>query len=40
MGAYGVQAAKDHLDGKQVPQKIVTPLDVIDYRYLKLKAGS
>ncbi|MDX9753371.1 MAG: substrate-binding domain-containing protein [bacterium] len=34
MGAYGVRAALDHLNGKEVPEKIVTPLDVIDYRYL------
>ncbi len=37
MGAYGVRAAKDHLDGKEVPDRIDTPLDVIDYRYLSLK---
>lgn len=37
MGAYGVRAAKDHLDGKEVPDKIDTPLDVIDYRYLALQ---
>ncbi|MFB3788335.1 MAG: substrate-binding domain-containing protein [bacterium] len=37
MGAYGVRAAKDHLDGKDVPDKIDTPLDVIDYRYLSLR---
>jgi len=30
MGAYGVRAAKDDLDGKEVPAKIDTPLDVID----------
>jgi len=34
MGAYGVRAAKDHLDGKAVPDYIPTPLDLIDYRYL------
>jgi ribose transport system substrate-binding protein len=34
MGAYGVRAALDHLNGNTVPVKIVTPLDVIDYRYL------
>ncbi|MBN2327464.1 MAG: substrate-binding domain-containing protein [Candidatus Omnitrophica bacterium] len=37
MGAYGVRAAKDHLDGKDIPPKIDTPLDVIDYRYLSLQ---
>jgi len=36
MGAYGVRAAKDHLDGKEVPDTIPTPLEVIDYRYLAL----
>ena len=35
MGAYGVRAAKDHLDGKTVPDYIPTPLEVIDYGYLK-----
>ncbi len=40
MGAYGVQAAKDHLDGKTVPDYIRTPLEVIDYRYLALKKQS
>ncbi|MFH1738719.1 MAG: substrate-binding domain-containing protein [bacterium] len=34
MGAYGVRAAKDHLDGKPVEKYISTPLDLIDYRYL------
>jgi ribose transport system substrate-binding protein len=34
MGAYGVRAAKDHLDGKPVSDYIPTPLDLIDYRYL------
>lgn len=37
MGAYGVRAAKDHLDGKDVPSRIDTPLDVIDYRFLSLQ---
>ena len=37
MGAYGVRAAKDHLDGKEVPAYIPTPLEVIDYRSLSLK---
>ncbi len=37
MGAYGVRAAKDILDGKQVPNLIATPLEVIDYRSLALK---
>jgi ribose transport system substrate-binding protein len=40
MGAYGVRAAKDHLDGKDVPEHITTPLEVIDYRYLSLKKSS
>lgn len=34
MGAYGVRAAKDHLDGKPVNDYIPTPLDLIDYRHL------
>ncbi len=37
MGAYGVQAAVDHLNGKKVEDVIQTPLDVIDYGYLMLK---
>ena len=36
MGAYGIRAAVDHLNGKDVAEKVVTPLDVIDYRYLSL----
>ncbi|MBI1387358.1 MAG: substrate-binding domain-containing protein [bacterium] len=37
MGAYGVRAAKDHLDGKEVAATISTPLDVVDFRRLTLK---
>jgi len=37
MGAYGVRAAKDHLDGKEVLAKIDTPLDVVDFRYLAMQ---
>ncbi len=36
MGAYGVRTAKEHLDGKTIPDYIPTPLEVIDYRYLSL----
>ena len=34
MGAYGVRAAVDHLNGKPVGDIIPTPLEVIDYEYL------
>ncbi|MBZ0256756.1 substrate-binding domain-containing protein [bacterium] len=37
MGEYGVQAAKEILDGKKVDDYIPTPLEVIDYRSLSLK---
>lgn len=36
MGAYGVKAAVDHLEGKTVADYIPTPLEVIDYRSLAL----
>ncbi len=39
MGAFGVRAAKDHLDGKTVSDYIPTPLDLIDYRYLIKEMG-
>lgn len=39
MGAYGVRAAKDHLDGNPVSDYIPTPLDLIEYRYLVKKSG-
>ncbi len=32
MGAYGVRAAMDHLDGNEPEAHITTPLEVIDYR--------
>ena len=36
MGGYGVRAAVDHLEGKEVPDYVATPLEVIDHRYLSL----
>ena len=38
MGAYGVRAAFDHLSGKEVPDRIDTPLEVIDYKRLAFKS--
>lgn len=34
MGVYGVRAAVDHFNGRQVDDLIPTPLEVIDYGYL------
>ncbi|MDP8245227.1 MAG: substrate-binding domain-containing protein [Candidatus Hinthialibacter antarcticus] len=37
MGEFGVQTAKDILDGKTVADYIPTPLEVIDFRSLSMK---
>ena len=37
MGEFGVQTAKDILEGKSVENYIPTPLEVIDYRSLSMK---
>ncbi len=39
MGAYGVRAAKEHLEGEAIDDYIPTPLEVIDYRYLSLNTN-